>query len=576
MVGAQTDMTDRKLAEEKLKLNEARSDALLKLNQMTDSPLQEVMDFTLEAGISLTGSKIGYLFFASEDEKILTVHSWSGSALEQCGIADKRLIYSVETTGLWGEAVRQRRPIVTNDYDAPNPLKKGYPEGHVRVLRHMNIPVFDGERIVAVAGVANKAEPYDESDVRQLTLMMDAMWKLIQRKRNESEKKEMEARLGQAQKMQAIGTLAGGIAHDFNNILAAIIGYTEMAMGDIPQKSPLHDDLEQVLKAGYRARDLVKQILAFSRHGHQELKPVLIASIVEEGVKLLRASIPSTIEIRLSISCPRAVVNADATQIHQVLMNLGANAAHAMREKGGMLDIGLSESVIETDAAPYPELKPGAYVRLSVSDTGHGIEKANLHRIFDPYFTTKGPGEGTGLGLAAVHGIIERHGGFVSVYSEPGLGATFNILLPRVGDIPAATEMEEPVLISGGNERVLLVDDEEAIVAMVKKMLDRLGYRVSATTSASEALNLFLADPEGFDIIITDYTMPHMNGMDLAKSALNARPDIPIILATGFSEMVTEDRALATGIRAFVMKPISKQKIAETIRQAMSQRTVSG
>ena len=379
----------------------------------------------------------------------------------------------------------------------------------------------------------------------------------------------LEKQLRQAQKMEAIGTLAGGIAHDFNNILTIILGFTEMVLEDVPEDAPWREDLEEVLTASYRARSLVEQILTFSRQSEEERKSLYIGPIVKETIKLLRASIPATIEIRQEVESESGMIMGDPTQIHQVLMNLCTNAVHAMREKGGILEIRLKD--VEMDAetvSQYPDLRPGAYLQMTVSDTGHGMDRAVQERIFDPFFTTKGPHEGTGLGLAVIYGIVKNHGGSIRVYSEPGQGATFNILLPKVQqESPSDAGPLEP--LPGGDERILFVDDEEPLRQMGRKMMERLGYEVVAAADGREALDIFREDPERFQLVITDQTMPAITGDELAKALLEIRPDIPIILCTGFSETVSRERAQAMGIEEFVMKPIVKGEIARTIRRVL-------
>jgi len=381
---------------------------------------------------------------------------------------------------------------------------------------------------------------------------------------------ELETQLRQVQKMEAIGTLVGGIAHDFNNILAAIMGYTEMALYDVPEGTAGRRNLEQVLKAGYRGKDLVKQIITFSRRSEQERRSMRVSPIVKEALKLLKASLPTTIDIRQNIETQSGMVLADPTQIHQVLMNLCSNAAYAMREKGGVLGVSLVDADIDSDGAEpsYPDLNPGAYLKLTVSDTGHGIDRAIMERIFDPFFTSKKPGEGTGMGLAVVHGIVKSYGGAIVVDSEPGKGSTFDVFLPRIeGDFFPEADSAAPM--PTGNERILFVDDEEDLLDMVHQMLERLGYSVVAKTNSLEALEAFKAQPDQFALVITDQTMPHMTGADLAKELMRIRPDIPIILCTGFSEVISAEEAKALGIREFVMKPFATREIAEITRRVL-------
>ncbi len=381
--------------------------------------------------------------------------------------------------------------------------------------------------------------------------------------------KRLEAQLLQAQKMEAIGTLAGGIAHDFNNILSSVIGYTELAVEEVSKGGLLHSNLQEVLKAGRRARDLVRQILAFSRQSDQELRPLEISPIIKETLKLLRASLPSTIEIRQDIGANLGTVMTDPTQVNQILMNLCTNAAHAMGENGGTLDVSLEKAGNGTDVGvKFAGLSPGPYLKLTVSDNGHGMAPEVKERIFDPYFTTKEKGEGTGLGLAMVHGIVKSHGGTITVYSEPEMGSTFHVYLPIIEtETDQDTGIEE--IVPTGSERILFVDDEQPIVDIAKQMVEQLGYTVVTRTSSLEALELFRAKPDEFDLVITDMTMPNMTGEELANELMFVRPDIPIILCTGFSRRVTEKKAKAMGIQAFILKPILRQELAETIRKVL-------
>ena len=384
--------------------------------------------------------------------------------------------------------------------------------------------------------------------------------------------KSSEQKLRQSQKMEAIGTLAGGIAHDFNNILTAIIGYTEMAQRKISNDDALARDLERVLISGLRAKELVRQILTFSRQSEQEQKPVQVALVIEEVFKLLRSTLPTTIEIHQQINtAPNwSTVLADLTQLHQVLMNLGTNAAHAMHEHGGVLGVLLADADA-TLLSRYPDLPPGPYLQLSISDTGHGMETAIMERIFDPYFTTKKVGEGTGMGLAVVQGIIKSHGGSISVYSEPGQGTVFTILIPKVSDGITHEPLADESFF-GGTERILFVDDEKALVELGQELLEELGYNITAKTSSREALASFRERPDSFDLIITDMTMPGLTGRELVKELLAIRPDIPIIMCSGFTEFINADEAREAGIREFMMKPYVTGGMAQVIRRVFAEK----
>ncbi|MGL1930246.1 MAG: PAS domain S-box protein [Desulfotalea sp.] len=392
---------------------------------------------------------------------------------------------------------------------------------------------------------------------------------ITERKKTEREKENLENRLNQAQKMEAIGTLAGGIAHDFNNILAAMLGYAEMARDDSPSESTVAKDLDKVLEGGNRAKDLVQQILAFSRQDEIERIPLQPASVVKEAIKMLRPSLPTTIGINQDITSITGQILADATQIHQILMNLCTNAFHAMEETGGKLDISLKEVTLSTDDLVHePKIEPGTFVQLSICDSGPGITSDIKSKIFDPYFTTKKTGKGTGMGLAIVHGIVKSYGGFISLYSELGEGTAFHVFIPViVSELLPGIEGVEPIPV--GLERILFIDDEEILTEMGKSMLERLGYQVTVRNSSIEGLETFKNQPDMFDLVITDQTMPGMTGADIARRMIQMRPDIPIILCTGYSTVISEEKAKSMGIKEFVLKPLSKKTIAVLIRKVL-------
>ncbi len=400
---------------------------------------------------------------------------------------------------------------------------------------------------------------------------MELQARLVQIEAAEQEKAELTKQLNQAQRMEAIGTLAGGIAHDFNNILSGIIGYTEITKMKNSQPM-LNRYLDQVLSACDRAKNLVGQILTFSRVTELERRPVDISSITKETVKLLRATIPSTIEIRHRSSSDVHAVLADPTQIHQILINLCTNAAHAMRGQGGVLEIELQNVEITPEMTKARlGVNPGAYVMLTVSDTGVGIAPEFIHRIFDPFFTTKEKGEGTGLGLSVVYGIVKEFDGSITVEGEPGVGTTFKVWLPAITRLAEVSpESGEPMV--GGRERILFVDDEAILMEIGCDILEELGYHVTGVTSSTEALELFRAQPDQFDLVMTDMTMPGMTGAELSQEILQIRADLPIILCTGLSEMINEEKAKAMGIREFAMKPLSLKNIAQLTRKALERK----
>lgn len=382
-----------------------------------------------------------------------------------------------------------------------------------------------------------------------------------------TDRKALETRLLQAQKMDAIGTLAGGIAHDFNNLLVPIVGYTELALNKTFQDDRMRNNLQQVLTSALRAKDLVQQILTFSRQTEQERKPIQMSSLVQEALMLIRASLPSTIEIQHHIPSDAAssMVMADPTQMHQVLMNLCANAGHAMSKRGGVLTVELSNEEIDPFSDRQDrELETGLYLRISVRDTGHGMDISTAKRIFDPYFTTKKSGEGTGLGLAVVYSIVKNYEGAILVDSEPGKGSTFHVYLPRVAAIsPAHAEMATTLPMGRG--RILAVDDDTMILELERQLFEELGYDVVAKSSSTEALELFRQQPDQFDLVFTDHTMPQMTGLDLARELFRIKPDIPIVLCSGFSDLIAIKRAQEIGIKTIVPKPLIIKNVAEIL-----------
>ncbi len=379
----------------------------------------------------------------------------------------------------------------------------------------------------------------------------------------------LERQLRQAQKMEAVGTLAAGIAHDFNNILTIISGFAELAYHSQQQGSQAQSDIQQVLRASGRATELVKQILTFSRQGDHEKIPVHVTPIVKETVKFLRSSLPSTIDIHQEMAPALGRILADPTRVQQVLMNLCTNAGHAMREKGGQLTIRLDTVQLgNADLQLDPEMSAGPHLRLTVSDTGRGISAEILDRIFDPYFTTKKIGEGTGLGLAVVHGIVKSHGGTIRVHSQVGLGSSFEVFFPFAERVDLPHEPEQSDLPTG-HERILLVDDEKVVAQLGERILSSLGYHITAKTDSLEASKIFRSNPDQFDLVITDMTMPKMTGRDLAIQIMRIRPNIPVLLCTGYSDQINEEKARALGIREIVTKPFSRARMARIVRDVL-------
>ncbi len=450
------------------------------------------------------------------------------------------------------------RELFSDDQDLVDMKAEGY----------IGTPLVDssGRPIGILCGISFKELNLPKRAEEVINILAARASAEIERKRLEKEQQELESQLQQAQKLETIGTLAGGIAHDFNNILFPVVGYTEMLIEDVPGDSPLKPRLEEIYQGALRARELVKQILMFSRQESCELMLMKLQYIVREALKLIRSTIPTTIEIKQNIRMDCGAVKADPTQIHQVIMNLATNAYHAMEDTGGELIVSLNEIELKEYGCISTDMAAGTYVCLTVADTGIGMHKELTKKIFDPFFTTKEIGKGTGMGLSVAHGIVNSMGGVIQVSSEPGNGSEFKVYFPVAKGLSHGQSSKSITTVTGGSERILLVDDEEGIVSMEKQMLKRLGYQVTTRTSSMEALDCFRADPDRFDLVITDMAMPNMPGDKLAAELVNIRPDVPIILCTGFSENISEKRAASLGIKGILMKPIVKKDLSKKIR----------
>ncbi|MCP3898154.1 MAG: response regulator, partial [Desulfobacteraceae bacterium] len=389
--------------------------------------------------------------------------------------------------------------------------------------------------------------------------------------RDVTDRNRLEEQLRQSQKMESIGNLAGGIAHDFNNLLFPILGMSEMLLEDLPQDSLEYENAQEIFIAGKRAGALVQQILAFSRQSEHKMTPVKVQNVLKEVLKLSRSTIPTNIEIQQNIQQNCGLVMADPTQVHQVAMNLITNAFHAVEEKNGTIDIKLKEVILKDNELPNSVLKSGQFIRLSVSDNGIGMSQSTVQKIFEPYFTTKEQGKGTGLGLAVVYGIVKEHGGDIKVYSEMGKGSTFSIYLPLMTKSSQITPAENVEMVTSGTENILLVDDEVSVAKLEGQMLARLGYQTTIKTNSVDALSAFKKNPEFFDLVISDMTMPGMTGDQLADEILSIKPDTPIIICTGFSERINKELAETSGVKGFLMKPVVKLDMAQMVRKVLDE-----
>jgi PAS domain S-box-containing protein len=546
------DITESKRAEEALKESEKR------FRSLYENSLDGVMITCIDGSVLAANEKMCDLVGMTEREMI-------GAARGGIAVHDSNLEAALEErrrTGHFRGELRYRRK---DGSQVPVEISSCvFEDSDGRVLTGTVVRDITEQKRAEEA--IRKAHDELELRVQERTTELQQAYDRL--KEETAEREQIEGQLRQAQKMEALGTLSGGIAHDFNNILAAIIGFSELLEGHIAKESRDARHLHRIMEAGIRGRELVRQMLTFSRKAEQEKKPLAVSSIVKETVKLLRATTPSTISVRVNAVSESALILADPTQIQQVLMNLCTNAAYAMRENGGSLDIELSDHSVSPSNGDPHGIAPGRYVKLIVRDTGIGMSSDIMDKIFDPFFTTKKVGEGTGLGLSVVHGIVKQHDGHITAESEPGRGSVFTVYFPRITGGPEADDVSDDELPTG-SERILFVDDEEALVEMGEDILAEIGYEVISRMSSREALSLLKEDPSRFDLVITDQTMPEMTGVELAKEILALKPDMPIIMCTGFSYVVDADKARAAGIKAFAMKPLTKKEIAKTIRKVL-------
>jgi len=445
--------------------------------------------------------------------------------------------------------------ITANNHDETQ-LKNGYDSGAVDYVFKPVDPVIIKSKIRFFAELHEQKQLVLEQS-RQLQEQME-------------ERDRLEKHLRQSGKMEALGTLAGGVAHEFNNLLSIMLGLAEVTRNEVPKKSSIENNLNGILNAGHRASSLVQQILMFSRETEVEKKTIQMIPLLKEAVKLIRSTTPTTVEIHQEIDISEATVLADPTFIHQIVMNLCVNANHSMRKKGGLLTIRLTDAKIDKDFARVHEFTGEKYLQLTVQDTGCGIPQDIMDQIFDPFFTTKGVGEGTGLGLSVVHGFVKNHGGAIAVQSVVGEGTSFHVYLPTVSE-PLKADSVHDLPIRHGDGSILVVDDEEVLLTVQQQILEGLGYTVTATTNSEEALEIFRKEPEKFDVVLTDQTMPKMTGVQLAEKLLKIRPGIPIILATGFSETTTSEQAEELGLRDYLMKPIDIPKLAASLHRILSE-----
>lgn len=687
-MGTCRDITLRKHAEKERRLNEIRLEALMQLNESGPTDPDELSRFALEKSALLTDSNIGFINFLSDDEKHITHSVYTKNTLAHCRPPKEIQAFEIAKCELLSETLRKRQPIIVNENPEERAAAAGFSSGLPLVRRFISIPVFEEDRMAAIAALGNKEQPYTREDVRQFRLFMDGLWRILQRKRIENtlkisemrfrelaellpetiyetdlegnltfvnpqafqmfgytqqdfdsglnafqmiieedlarakenywkiiqgetvevteytgrkkdgttfpalfrsssiqrnseivglrgfiiditQKQQMQAQLEHSRKMQAIGALAGGVAHEFNNMLTIIMGNAELAAEDIPGCNAAAEQLKEIQKASLRAKEVVQRLLNVARKSHSARKPTRIAEILYESLDLLQRTIPSTVSIRQKISCTAETILADSTEIHQVVLNLCTNAQHALHEETGVINVSLEPITLDQAmGTQFNRLEPGPYAKLIISDTGEGIHPDIMERVFEPYYTTKEIDKGLGMGLAVVDGIIKKHEGAIHIKSEVGKGTTVEVFFPLI-ETQADIKTAQKKTLPASTERVLLIDDEPSILKMLTQMINRYGYEVTGSSASVEALELFRRQPHGFDLVITDMSLPHMPGDRLAREMMRIRPDIPVILCTGHNERMNEKKALNLGIKAFITKPFLKNNIVQTIQDVL-------
>lgn len=567
VLGISRDITERRLVEEETRKNEHRMASLLRITQFPFTTEDDFLDNALHEALSLTESTIGYIFSYSEQKNLFTLNSWSKDVMQQCDVLEKKTCYKLESTGIWGEAVRQRKPVMLNDYLAEHPLKMGHPEGHVILRKFLTVPVLIDDIIVAVIGVANKERDYTETDVLQLSLLMDSVFKITSRKRSDDERLKLEKQFLHTQKLESLGVLAGGIAHDFNNILTSIIGNAELALMRINLESPAVDNLRKIEISSARAANLAKQMLAYSGKGRFVIEHIDLNHLLEEMLHMLEVSISKKAVLYLNLTRPLAPVEADATQLHQVVMNLIINASEALGDESGTITI--TTSCMDCDRSyldsicPAEQLAEGPYVVLDVADTGCGMEKDTLVKIFDPFFTTKFTGRG--LGMAAVFGIVKGHKGAIRVYSELRKGTLFKVLLPASPVQKAVRSTNVHHNDWKGSGTVLLVDDEEMVRTIGSEMIQELGFDVITANDGQEALDVFESRAD-IDLVILDLTMPRLDGEQAFNGLRTINPDVKVIMSSGYNEQAVTQKFVGKGLAGFVQKPYKLSVLREAMR----------
>jgi signal transduction histidine kinase/CheY-like chemotaxis protein len=515
----------------------------------------------------VTGSLVGFYHFVEADQRTLSLQAWSTRTVNEfCTALGAGLHYSVADAGVWADCVPQRRAIIHNDY-ASLPHRKGLPHGHAPVIRELVVPIFREDKIVAILGVGNKATDYTDSDVSTVAYLADGAWEIAERKRTEQERAELQARLAQSQKMEAIGTLAGGIAHDFNNILGGVLGGLSMLDLELGERAgPYHQDIHDMKALVQRGAELTRQLLGFARRDKHDAKPLDLARVVDKTSALFGRT-RKDITLQLELATGLLPVLMDHAQLEQVLLNLFVNAGQAMPE-GGQLRLRAENTELSDEQVQPHGVEPGPFVKLVVADTGMGMDSATRERIFEPFFTTKAPGEGTGLGLASVYGIIKSHAGFITVDSELGAGTTFTLYLPAT-DSPPEEEESPAISTRLGKGTVLVVDDEERLLKVYARLLRRIGYDVLTASSGKQAVELVRQHGDTISLVILDMIMPQMSGRQTYEALRAIAPNIKVLLASGYSIDGQAQDILERGCNGFIEKPFDASTLSKKVRELM-------
>jgi len=526
------------------------------------------MNFVVEACKSLTESQYSFLGMMNESETVMTFYRWSTQAMAECAVSSQPIEYLTSTAGLWSECLLQRKAVRCNDYQEPPHVKKALPEGYVPIHRFMAVPVFDEDRIVALATVANKTWDYDESDENTVSILIQKMWEILSRQQREEERILLEEQCRQAQKMEAIGQLAGGIAHDFNNILQAITGYSTMLLEILAEGDEAHEYAEEISRGAERAAALTRQLLTFSRRQVVEMEDLEINDVVHGMSKMILRLIGESIEMKIVTGAPCSI-RADRAQIEQVLLNLCLNARDAMPE-GGTLAIKTENVMISKESwGAHRWASPGHYALISITDNGCGMHTDTLEHIYEPFFTTKDVGKGTGLGLATAYGIVRQHKGMIQADSKLGLGTTFSIYLPAVDEATLKKDATAIAHAKGGAETILVAEDEEPLRKLVAHVLKRAGYTVLLAENGEEALELVEKHAGSIDLCLLDMVMPKMGGKAVYDTLKEQYPGLQFLFTSGYNTAaIDKDFVLQKGIE-LIQKPCAPNALLTKIRQIL-------